>query len=72
MKNIEVPVPNKVVDDNVNSAQMPTLSDDAPKAQLGDRAPPPSLTQLNLAFVPALKLGAGVGELNPTPFDLFF
>lgn len=71
MKRVEVLVPNKVLGDNVNSVQMPTLSDNAPEEQMGDQAPSFYNTRPDPVLGPALKLGAGVGELNPKLLDFF-
>lgn len=65
MKRIESPVLNKVSSDNVNSAQMPTLSNDAPSEKMGDQVPSFSYKRPNPVLGPALKLGVGVGELKP-------
>ncbi|KAK3340890.1 hypothetical protein B0H65DRAFT_274893 [Neurospora tetraspora] len=64
MKRVEVLVPNKVLGDNVNSVQMPTLSDNAPEEQMGDQAPSFYNTRPDPVLGPALKLGAGVGTLG--------
>ncbi|KAK3951694.1 hypothetical protein QBC32DRAFT_343340 [Pseudoneurospora amorphoporcata] len=64
MKRVVAPIPNEVLGDNVNSAQIPTLSDNAPKEQTGDQAPSFSNTRPNPILGPALQLGAGVGTLG--------
>lgn len=64
MKRVEVPVPNNVLDDNVKSAQMPTLSDNAPEKQKGDQVPSVSNIRPDPVLGPSLKLGAGVGTLG--------
>lgn len=72
MKKIVAPVPNQALGDNVNSAQMPTISDNATKEQTGDQAPSFSNTRPNTPVLgPALKLGAGVGVLSPTLLNHF-
>lgn len=65
MKRIESPVLNKVLSDDVNSAQMPTLSDDTPSEKMDDQVPSVSYKRPNPVLGPALKLGVGVGELKP-------
>ncbi|KAK3504581.1 hypothetical protein B0T13DRAFT_443706 [Neurospora crassa] len=64
MKRIESPVLNKVLSDNVNSAQMPILPDDTPSEKMGDQVPSISYKRPKPVLGPALKLGVGVGTLG--------